>query len=311
MDRRDFLRRGLAAGATLALGGCAAREAARGARSLGGRQGIPTPRGQKPLLAVAAKGKPGALTRRAIDALGGIRKFVRSGQVVVIKPNIAWQRPPEQAATTNPEVVATLVRMCREAGAARVIVVEHSVDIPARLVFDIAGMQKAVDAVGGELISAHEQSMYREVKIGGQLLAQEQVIEHILAADLFINVPIAKSHDATKLTLSMKNLMGAIWNRQGWHSSASLSRCIAEFAGAVRPDLVVMDANRILVAGGPKGPGQTRDPQMVIASTDQVAVDAYCTGLFGMKPADIEHITIAASLGIGQADLAQVQIKHA
>jgi uncharacterized protein (DUF362 family) len=263
------------------------------------------------VLAVAEKGKPGELTRRALDALGGIGKFVRHGQTVVIKPNLAWQRQPEEAANTNPEVVGTLVKLCREAGASRVLVVEHTIDSPARLVFEISGMQAAVDEAGGELVSAHEERAYSEIAIPGEVLKREQVIREVLTADVFINVPIAKNHDATRLTLSMKNLMGIIYNRQGWHLSSSLHRCIAEFAAAVRPDLVVMDANRIMLTRGPKGPGQTKDPQAVLASTDQVAVDAYTTRYFGLQPADVEFVMLAGKLGAGQADLGKVQIKYA
>lgn len=309
MDRRNFLKHGLAAGAALALGGCAAKTAAGPAAMK--RTAAATP-AEPSLVAVAAKGQPADLTRRAIEALGGMGRFVTKGQTVVIKPNLAWQRTAEQAANTNPEVVGTLIRLCREAGAGRVTVIEHTIDTPARLVFDISGMQRAVDEAGGELVSAHDEGMYAEIPIpGGRLRTRERVIRQVLEADVFINVPIAKVHGSTKLTLGMKNLMGVIWDRGAWHNSESLHTCIAEFAGAVRPDLVVVDAWRVMLTRGPKGPGETKDLQTVLASTDQVAADAYATGFFGMKPADIEFVRLAGVMGHGHADLAKIKVKHA
>jgi len=312
MERREFLKRGLAAGAAVVLGGCAARSRSATGVLMGGRPGLPTPEGQQPLLAVAKGGRPGDLTRRAMQALGGMRVFVKQGQTVVIKPNAAWQRTAEQAANTNPEVVGTLVRLCREAGASQVTVLEHTIDEPARLVFEVSGLEQAVKEAGGELVSANEEGLYVPVAVKGHVLKQEQVARQIMEADVFINVPIAKQHDSTGLTLGMKNLMGVIWNRGAWHAaSGGLHRCIAEFANAVRPNLVVMDAWRIMLTRGPKGPGQTKDTETVLACTDQVAIDAYTTRLFGKEPADVQFITIAADLGVGQEDMSKVRIVDA
>ena len=260
-------------------------------------------------IAVASKKNPGASTRAAIAALGGMAAFVKKGDKVVIKPNAAWARSPENAATTNPEVVAALVAMCKEAGAKEVTIIEHTIDRPADMVLATTGIKAAAEKAGAKVQAIQNESNYRQIEIpGGKLLKREQVSKDILAADVFINVPIAKVHGATKLTLGMKNLMGIMWNRGAWHNSASLHQCIADFIGAVKPDLTVLDATRILLTNGPKGPGKTKDVGQVIAGTDPVAVDAYGATLFGLKPTDIEHIKLASERGIGKINFQKVKV---
>jgi uncharacterized protein (DUF362 family) len=226
---------------------------------------------------------------------------------------MAWQRSPEQAANTNPKVVTELARLCREAGAAEVTVLDHTIDQPARLVLEVNGLSEAARLGGADLMAVElgdSPHLYREIPIPkGKVLTSEQVVSKVLDADVFINVPIAKQHGGSVLTLSMKNLMGIIWNRQGWHQ-LDLNQCIAEFSTAVRPHLIVMDAVRILTSGGPKGPGTTKDVGQVIVGTDPVAIDAYATTLFGLQPAQVPHIAQAAQLGVGQIDLSKVTQKH-
>lgn len=304
LSRRELFGAAAGLGAAL-LVGCG-RNQANGA----GAETAPvrTPRFDPGHLAVASGEDPAKNVRAAVDALGGIEKLVRKGDFVVIKPNIAWNRPPEMAATTNPKVVAELVKMCREAGAGRVLVVDHIIDRPAEAVLGLTGIGEAAANAGAEVATAPNESDYRSIEIPkGRVLKSDTCIKDILKADVFINAPIAKVHGSSKLTLGMKNLMGCNWDRQSWHQS-DLAQCIADYSTAVRPDLVILDANRILTSNGPKGPGQTRDVRKVIAGVDPVAVDAYGATLFGMKPAEVPYIRTAAEMGVGEIDLTKVKV---
>lgn len=301
LSRRELLAAAAQAAAALALGGCA--KSAEKTEQFAERKSHPAK------LAIASEKDAGASTRAAIAAIGGMSAFIRKGDTVVLKPNAAWARQPDAAATTHPDVLSAVIAMCKEAGAGEILVVEHVIDRPADMVLTLTGLRAATEKAGARLIAAENESMYRKIEIpGGKVLTSEQVAKDVLKADVFINLPKAKAHGATKLTLGMKNLMGIIWNRQAWHTSSSLHECIADFAGAVKPDLVVMDATRILLTNGPKGPGETKDVGQVIAGTDQVAVDAYAATLFGMKPEDIDHISLAHKRGLGEIDFTKVKV---
>jgi len=239
-----------------------------------------------------------------------MERFVRQGDTVVIKPNAAWQRSPEQAATTNPRVVTELIRLCKQRGAAKVVVIDHMIDTPPRLVWDISGLGPAIAAAGGQAVAADDQRGYVKMNIPkGKTLTSDDVIRDILDADVLINAPIAKVHSAAVITASMKNLMGAIWNRQYWHQ-ADLQQCIADFSTAMRPDLIVLDATRVLLTNGPKGPGETKNVGEVVAGFDPVAVDAYAATLLGLEPQQVPHVELAHQLGVGEMDLGKVQTNH-
>ena len=294
MKRRELLRR-------LGLGMAAV---GLGQIALGQKTGK-----QQPVVVVAEKDKPAELVRKAIKALGGMSKFVKKGNRVLIKPNIAFARPPEGAANTNPEVVAELVRLCYEAGAKEVIVLDYTLD-PARITYEMSGIAKAAQAQGARVVYVGRQDFVPvEVPKGKILSAYDvRVLKQVLDADVFINVPIAKTHGSARLTLGMKNLMGIIQDRGAWHRSGDLHQCIADFVTAVKPHLTIIDAIRILASGGPKGPGRVEQKDTIIASTDIVAADAYATTLFGLTPNDVPHIIKAAELGVGVADLKRVKI---
>jgi len=314
MNRRQFLLGVLGAAAAGVVSGCAKKAASQVAPAAGGGAGPPPEVGPANLVIASGEGKgAAAITRAAVEGAGGIAKFVKKDARVVIKPNMAWQRRPEQAASTNPDLVTELARMCREAGAKEVTVLDHVIDRPARLVLEVNGLAKAARDGGAKLVAAElgdSPRLYREIEIPrGTVLTAEQVVSQVLDADVFINVPIAKQHSGSVLTLSMKNLMGIIFNRQGWHQ-LGLHTCIAEFATAVRPHLIVVDAMRILTSGGPKGPGTTKDVGQVIVGTDPVAADAYAATLFGLQPDQVPHIAQAAKLGVGQMDLSKVAQEH-
>jgi len=262
-------------------------------------------------LAVAHGPDPAAITRAAIEALGGMAGFVSSGYDVIIKPNICTDyHPPEYATTTNPTVVGTLVSLCLEAGAKRVRVMDYPFGGTAKSAYAISGIAEAVEAAGGEM-QVMNQAKYRVVDIPqGRDITSVEIYPDILEADLLINVPIAKDHGSTRLTLGGKNLMGVILDRGMMHFN--LSQRIADLTSLVRPALTVIDAVRILTANGPTG-GDLSDVQQkdtVIASRDIVAADAYATTLFGLTGADIGYIQASADMGLGSMDLSSMDIRE-
>jgi len=300
--RRDFIRRALGLGlAAYGLG--------KGLKLAGGESAAEA--AGKPTVVVARNRKPAELVRAAVDALGGMGKFVKRGNTVLVKPNIGWARKPEQAATTNPEVVAEVVRLCKAAGARQVKVMDHAVDRPDQVILSMTGIQAAATAAGAAVSMASSPALYERVNIKrGKALKQTDVMRDLLRADVFINVPIAKVHSSTVLTLGLKNLMGTVWDRGAWHGSASLDQAIADYLTEIKPDLVILDAVRILLTNGPKGPGRTKDLSLVAAGTDSLAVDAYGATLFGKRPEEIGHLARAREMGVGEIDLRRITIKN-
>jgi uncharacterized protein (DUF362 family) len=270
-----------------------------------------TPTSTPAYLAVARGPDPSAITRAAIEALGGMATFVSPGFDVIIKPNICTDyHPPEYATTTNPTVVATLVSMCLEAGAKRVRVMDYPFGGSAKSAYASSGIAEAVEAAGGEM---HVMSLakYTEVNIPeGRDITSVVIYPDILEADLLVNVPIAKHHGSTRLTLGGKNLMGVVLDRNQMH--ANLSQRIADLTSLVRPKLTVIDAVRILTNHGPTGGdlADVKQTNTLIASRDIVAADAYATTLFGLSAADIGYIQASAELGIGTLDLNSIDLRE-
>jgi uncharacterized protein (DUF362 family) len=269
-----------------------------------------TPASEAPAYLAAVHGEdPEAITRRAILALGGMERFVSPGYDVIVKPNICnANHGYEYASTTNPTVVATLVRLCLEAGAQRVRVMDNPFAGSGEQAYARSGIREAVEAAGGEMeIMARHRFVESEIPQGVDLKSW-LFYKPILDADLVINVPIAKHHSMARLTLGCKNLMGCIEDRSAMHRN--LGQRIADLVSRVAPQLTVMDAVRILTANGPTG-GNLNDVLLtntVIASHDIVAVDAYTTRLFGMQPDEIEYIAAAHRMGLGAMLLAELDI---
>ena len=260
-------------------------------------------------LAIASGRSPEEMVKRSIDALGGIGKFVKKGNSVVIKPNIAWARTPAQAANTNPKVLSAVIKLCQQAGARRITVVDHTCD-NANLAFNLNGARKVCSDTRVRLLAPDNRNMYRRINIPkGKLLKSDECVKDVLDADVFINIPIAKVHSAASITASMKNLMGVNWDRGAWHSSKDLDQCIADFSTAVKPDLIILDAVRVLLTNGPKGPGETKDIGKIAASTDPVAIDSLAATFLGKDPKDIAHIKYAASMGIGEMSMSKLNVK--
>lgn len=259
-------------------------------------------------LAVATGASPAKITAAAIDALGGMKSFIKRGDTVVVKPNIGWDRTPEYAANTNPEVVATIVRLCLEAGAKKVKVFDRSVNDPRRCYVQ-SGLADAVKKAGGDL-SYIDERKFRDVRINGSVLKSWPLYTELMEADKVINVPIAKHHGLSKLTLGMKNWMGVMGgSRASIHQK--IDESLVDLAMAIKPTLVVMDAIRILTANGPQG-GNLKDVKRldtIVAGVNQVAVDAYGATLFGIKSSDIGYVRIAAQKGFGPMDVAKMKVK--
>ena len=261
------------------------------------------------ILAVARGTSAGTNTKKAIAAIGGMRKFVSAGDVVVIKPNIGHARAPEYAVDTNPAVVGTLVRLARQAGATKVIVMDNPVSSDPTNCYDASGIAAAVKAAGGSM-HVMGRSGYKSYAIPGHLLTTHPLYAAIVNADVLINVPIAKQHGSTGLTLGGKNMMGCTNNRQRMHT-LGLSQSIAEINAKLRPELTVIDAMRILVRNGPSG-GSLDDVKVkntVIACKDWVAADTYATRLFGKKPGAVPYIKAAAAMHLGTMDLSSLTIR--
>jgi uncharacterized protein (DUF362 family) len=305
MKRRKFLGlAGLACGSVVA-GGCggdsASRQEVRKAVDRGKNRGR---------VFVGSSYDPATALKAAVAAAGGLG-FISPGSHVVLKPNAAWSRTPQQAADTDPRVVTAMIELCREAGAGRITVFEHTIDRPAAQVLAVSGIGGAARAAGAELIYAASERDFAPIEVkSGKLMNRDTLARTILDADVLINMPKAKHHSQTRLTLGLKNLMGMNFNRQAWHSGPDLNQYIADYATAVPIDLTVMDASRILVANGPKGPGKTREPNEVIVSFDPVAADAYACGLFDLTPADVNYVIKAGELGLGESDPGKITIER-
>jgi uncharacterized protein (DUF362 family) len=264
---------------------------------------------QFPHLTVVQGGEPRALVQRALADLGGMGRFVGHQDVVVLKPNIAWDRTPEQAANTNPEVVAEVVRQCWQAGAKRVIVTDVSCNEPRRC-FQRSGIQAAARAEGAEVVLP-DPELYREVDLGGVVLKSWPVFTPFLEADKIINLPIAKHHGLVGVTLGMKNWYGILGGeRNRLHQQIHQSLC--DLANFMLPTLTMMDCYRILLRNGPTG-GNLEDvatKKTMVAGTDPVALDAYVAKAYWDLDAEhLPYLHMAAARGLGTVDFETLAVK--
>lgn len=296
MDRREFLRLAGIAGIGLSVNNVDALVSA--ADTAGA-----------PDLVVATGSSPSGLTRAAINEFGGIKRFISKNDVVVVKPNMAWDRVPEQAANTNPEVVSEIVRLCFEAGAKKVKVFDRTVNDPRRCYVQ-SGIARLAGSAGAD-VSYIDDRKFRDKQINGVALKSWPLYTELFDADKIINVPIAKHHGLAKLTMALKNWMGMMGgNRSRIHQK--LDESLSDLARVIKPTLTVLDAVRILTANGPQG-GSLKDVKMldtVVVGTDQVAVDSFGATLFGMKGSDLGYVKAAAKAGLGEMDFSKLKIKR-
>jgi uncharacterized protein (DUF362 family) len=272
----------------------------------------PTVRTQAPHIAVAHGGDdPEALVRAALLALGGMQRFVPSGATVVIKPNICnAYNSYEYASTTNPWVVGALVKMCREAGAGKVKVLDFPFSGSSVDAYKSSGIQQQVEAAGGTMVPISPRKFIPTTIPNATGLTNCSIYEDVLKADVLIDVPVAKQHSMSRLTLGMKNLMGVIEYRDIVHSD--FETMLSELTGFLKPALTVVDAVRMLMRNGPTGGSLSDVKKMdtVVASADVVSADAYtAVHLFGLNVADeVWYIQRAHDIKLGRADVENLQI---
>ena len=249
------------------------------------------------------------LTAAAVHLLGGMRRFVRPNDTVWIKPNIGWNRAPELAANTNPDVVAALVALCLDAGAKRVKVGDNC-GSPARRTYKISGIAAAARAAGAEVIRIDDGD-FREVDLAGELLGKWPMAAEIADADLVINAAVVKHHDIAGVTACMKNAMGIFGGRRNdWHKDLATALCDA--GAFLKPRLCVLDAVRVLLRHGPES-GSPEDVELrglVAAGTDIVALDALGDELLGQRAEGQALLRAAQDRGLGVIDYRSLALRE-
>jgi len=315
MNRRQFISKTAKAAVITSIAGDIALIGS-GCQSIGFRKA----RSAKPDFQVAADtGFPGIAVARnedhgralcsALDAVGGIKRFVKKGERVLLKPNAAWDRVPEQGVNTNPNVIGEMVRQCRLAGASEVFVTDYGASDP-RKVFRRSGIREAVEKNGGQMLITRNQDFLID-DLKGKLISEWPVLKYVFNVDRFINMPIAKHHDLALGSASMKNFFGAIGGiRDGFHDH--LDQAIVDLASYFKPTLTVVDATRVLLRRGPAG-GSFDDVgrfDSVICSIDQVAADSRACEFLGKSGELISHVQLAAEQGLGYIDYRKAGYKE-
>ncbi|KAA6338419.1 hypothetical protein EZS27_013569 [termite gut metagenome] len=307
MDRRDFLRAVAVTGTVMSIQRVGAMDILT--------QHLHTADDKVDLVA-AMGGEPEAMFLNGIEKLGGIKQFIKPGQKVVVKPNIGWDRAPELAGNANPKLIAEIVKQCFAAGAKEVKVFDHTCDEWTKC-YANSGIKAAAEAAGAQMVPAHLESYYRPVKLpNGKKLTETKIHEAILDADVWINVPVLKHHGGANLSISMKNLMGIVWNRQYFHSH-DLQQCIADICTLEKkPILNVVDAYRLMQSNGPQGrtiaDAVTTKAQFI--SQDIVAVDTAAAKFFNQvreMPLDIVgHLANGQALNLGTMNLDKLNVQR-
>ena len=260
---------------------------------------------------------------RGIAEMGGMKRFVRKGQTVVVKPNIGWDRPPDFGSNTNPDLVGAVVKHCYEAGAKEVLCFDHTCGRDWDNRYKVSGIQEAVEKNGGKMVAGNNVSMYVDQDIPkGKILKKAKVHKLAINPDVLINIPVLKHHSGAKITCAMKNYMGCVWDRQ-WYHRNNMPQCVADYATYQKTTLTIVDAYRVMLEYGPigKSPAYAPVAKYQILSTDIVAADVASTQIFAtvaklhkmgtpFKVKDIKYIGAAEKLGVGVADLSKLSVKR-
>ena len=266
-----------------------------------------------PLIGVAHGGKS-KLVKAAVDTIGGMDKFVKNGDTVCIKPNISFAANADCGATTSSEITKQVVQLCLEAGAAKIIIIDHTIQDSVLCVAKSGVEQAVIDKKKVSIFTPTKERQFAEVKVPkGKALKSIMIPKVIQTTDKLINLPVAKSHSATGVSLGLKSLMGLIWDRNYLHQ-INLHQAIAELATVIKPNLTIIDATRALTSGGPGGPGDTVELNTIIAGTDVVAVDSYAVGITpwynkSFTGSKVKHLVAASELGLGEISVDKMQIK--
>jgi uncharacterized protein (DUF362 family) len=310
-SRRDFLVHSAAAASMLAVRPdrlLAAQAPREMAIARWGRAKGMTQEQLKALPAEEFKQMGVKLTEKALEAIGGLKRFVGRGSVVWIKPNIGWDRSPEQAANTNPDLVATVVRLCFEAGAKTVKVGDNPCDLAVKS-YANSGIADAARGAGAEVLML-DRTRFKETAVNGERVKSIPIFPGILECDLVINIPVVKHHVLATGTLCMKNYMGVIENRRFFHQD--IPTCLADITRFMKPRICILDGIRVLTAHGPKG-GKLEDVAVkatVAAGTDIVALDSFGAELLGKQRAEIKSISIGEKAGLGKADYRSLALEE-
>ena len=307
--RRDFIKAGLALGASLPLANFGKLFAADLPATTAGVSAAAVQ--TKSILVAVRDGERAAMLDKAMAALGGMEAFVKKGQTVLVKPNIGWDSPPELGADTHPETVKRVIEMCYAAGAKSVSMFDNTCDQWQRT-YANSGIEKVAKETGATLVNGKDATLYREVEIpNGKKLQKSKIHSLVLDSDVFINVPVLKHHGGSLITGCMKNLMGIVLDR-GFYHRTDLHQCIADLLTFKKPTLNILDAYAPMVRNGPRG--KSADDLVVmrtlLVSTDIVAIDAAGAKLLNHQPSDVRHIAIAAEMKLGTMDLEQVDIRR-
>ena len=264
--------------------------------------------GQFPAMSIVEGESPYAITKEAVAMVGGMGRFIKKGDKVVIKPNIGWDRTPEMGACTNPEIVKCLIELTFNAGAKSVTIIDNTTN-QAKRCYIRSGIMDAVKQTDGKLVYVDEQRI-KKMKLNGEWIKEWDVVQDVIEADKIINVPIAKHHSLCRLTLGFKNWLGGTGGaRNQFHQN--LDCAIVDLAAFFKPQLTLLDAYRIMLRNGPQG-GRLSDVKLVkkvIASTDPVAADSYATTFFNMTAADLPYLKLAKDRGLGSTELEKVHFE--
>jgi uncharacterized protein (DUF362 family) len=260
-------------------------------------------------------GDPAAATRASVELLGGMGRFVKPGQRVVVKPNMSFPHGPEKGTNTHPEVVSALVGMCKEAGAGSVLVLDNPLS-RGETCIERSGILAACEALLPDIVQTPTSSrFYTAARIeNAKVMDENRFMTAVLESDVLICAATAKSHSSAGVSLSMKNLMGLIQDRGVMHR-IGLDEAIVDLTTKLTPALSVVDAQYVLTTGGPFGPGKVDHERAVIASADPVAADAQTIVSFEwygrrFRPDQVRHVALAAERGLGSMDMENMRIER-
>ena len=298
MDRRDFLKAGAAVAASSALPWT----------SLFGDEAKP--------VVWEIEGAPAACVEGLFSSLGGVEKLLPrevERASVLLKPNLCLPHPSASATTTSPELMDALCSYLIEHKVKRIIVTDHTLqkaeDFRKHEIVKLGDKYKEV-----KVVIAGEQRLYEPVEVKGKVLERTEVLKALKRADLVVNVATAKNHSATLVSLATKNLMGTIWNRSEFHTKLDLHQAIGDLATAVRPALNIVDASRVLLNGGPIGPGPITKDNRIFASEDILALDSVVTARYAFggrarTAKEVPHLRAASANGVGEIDLKKIDLQ--
>ena len=307
IGRREFFKKSARAGLALAVG----RELAAGVKPAGA--GLA---GKAAVVAVGIGADYEKAALKAVELLGGIKKFVPKNARVALLPNVQSRHP---GSFTKPEVLRAVIKLCKKAGAKEI----NCLSWQSAKQWEDTGLKDVIAAEGvGLKLFEKDEALFKAVPVpGGVALMEARILADFFDHDLLINMPITKDHAGNRFTGTMKNLMGLnspgnnrTFHRPNWKTDpndvAHLEQSIVDLNKAVKPALNVVDATEFIVTNGPFGPGQLLRPEKVVAGTDRVAVDAYCAGLWGLEPKDIVQIKRASEQGLGEINLDRVVVRE-